>query len=185
MTETNPADTAPAPPTPAAMPPRQPATEPEPVAEHAEARPLDESGWDPAAVTEIRKLRRENQRVRDRLRAAETDAERAITQLGALRHNEIERLAAEHLVDPADIWRAGADFTDDETGDLDPGKVGDAAQALISDKPHLARPQSAPPPSDRPVEGLRSGAMPTAEPTPKPSWQSVIRPRVGRIGVAE
>lgn len=179
-TAENTADTAQATPlTPAVMPPRMPATEPEPA-----GRSLDESGWDPAAINEIRKLRKESQRLRDRLHAAELDAERAITQLGAMQHAEIERLAAEHLVDPGDVWRAGTDFTND-LGEVDPEAIAEAAHALTAEKPHLAKPQSAPPPSDRPVEGLRPGASPAAEPTPKPSWQSVIRPCVGRIGVAE
>ena len=184
MTEPNTADTAQARPMPSAMPSSVPDTEPGTDTTRDDSS-LNESGWNPEAIAEVRKLRKESKGLRERLRAAETDAERAITQLGALRHAEVERLAAEHLVDPADIWRAGADFTDDETGDLDPGKVTEAARALIADKPHYAKPPSARPPSDRPVEGLRSGAMPVREPTPQPTWQSVIRPPARRIGIAE
>jgi len=186
MTEANPADTNEAPPpTPSVMPASVPGAEPaETAPDESSVTKLDESGMDPAAIGEIRKLRRESQKLRERLRAAEEDAERAITQLGALKHSEVERLAGEHLVDPGDVWRAGADFLD-EYGAVDPSKVAEAAKGLTAEKPHLAKPQSAPPPSDRPVEGLRAGATPAREPTPAASWQSVIRPRAGRMGIAD
>ena len=166
-------------PTPAAIPPSVPGAEPDTDTTEA-SQSLDESGFDPAAIGEIRKLRRESQRLRERLRTAETETERAVTQAEALRHREVERIAAEHLVDPSDVWSTGTDFTDPETGELDLGLVVEAAKSLTADKPHLARPSTAPPPSDRPVEGLRAGATPTGQSNPKPSWQSVIRPRTSQ-----
>lgn len=171
-------DTAQVPPTPAAMPPTVPA---EPDSD--DTRALDESGWHPEAISEIRKLRREAQHLRERSRTAEGDKERLITQIGALHHREVERIAAEHLVDPSDVWRAGTtDFTDPETGELNPALVVEAAQSLAADKPHLARPSSSPPPSDRPVERLRAGATPADYESPKPSWQSVIPRPHRRLG---
>ncbi|OBB43090.1 hypothetical protein A5752_05775 [Mycobacterium sp. 852002-51961_SCH5331710] len=161
-----------------------PATAATGAEQQPEAPSLDESGLDERTVAHIRQLRREAQHLRERARTAEGDNERLITQIGAMHHREIERLAAESLIDPSDIWQSGTtDFTDAETGELDPALVAEAARSLIADKPHLARPQSTPPPSDRPVEGLRSGAAPTADPTPKPSWSSAIRPHARPKGL--
>ena len=76
---------------------------------------------------------------------------------------DIQRLAAETLLDPTDVWRQQPDMAallDDEYQSVDPAKVTAAAQQLVTEKPHLARPQNAPPPTDRPIEGLRRGASP-------------------------
>lgn len=180
----------PAGPTPAAMPASvtppaasQPPPEPS-MPEHEGDRVLDESGWHPDAIAEVRKLRRESQRLRDRARTAEEGVERAAAQLGAMHHAEAERIAADLLIDPTDLWSAGTDFTDPETGEFDPNLVAEAARGLIADKPHLARPQSGPPPSNRPVEGLRGGATPATDPAPKPSWSSAIRPHARPKGLS-
>jgi hypothetical protein len=148
---TEPIDTTP--PSPTAMPAHLPGTEP---ADTETATKLDESGWDPAAVTEIRALRRENANWRTKYREAEQDMESAVSRLNAMQHAEVERIASQHLLDPGDIWRTGADVDfSNELGELDAGKVAEAAQSLIADRPHLARPTIAPPPTNRPVEGLR------------------------------
>jgi hypothetical protein len=67
----------------------------------------------------------------------------------------------------------------DEFGAVDQAKVTEAAQQLVAERPHLARPPQAPPPTDRPIEGLRRGASPDATPS-APSWQSFIRGHSGR-----
>jgi len=182
MTEPNSADTPQSPPTPAVMPGRLPDTEAAEAANTEASRSLDESGMDPAAIGEIRKLRKEAQRLRERLRDAETDMERAITQAAAMQRADIERIASEHLADPADLWSVNPDSAElcDEYGIVDADKVAEAAKGLIADKPHYAaeKPVTAPP-TDRPIENLRS-AMPTRDPAPAPSWQQVIRPRPSR-----
>lgn len=137
--------------------------------------PDDDSPLDLAAA---RKLRSENKSLRDRLRTTETDLEAAVTRLAAAQHAEVERLAAEHLVDPSDIWRAQPDlaaFTDEEFRSITADRVVETAKALIAEKPHLAKPVTpTAPPTDRPIEGLRSGARPEATPT-ETTWAQALR----------
>lgn len=133
----------------------------------------------PENLEAARKLRTENKRLRERLREMEGNYESAITRLGVLQHNEIERAAAEHLVDASDIWSAQSDpaaFLDDEYSLVDPEKVAEAAKTLLADKPHLGTNYNPtpPPPTNRPIEGLRPGAAPLAEPQPTPTWGSVL-----------
>jgi hypothetical protein len=100
-----------------------------------------------------------------------------------MRMSEVQRVAAEHLIDPSDIWTAPASLSDllDEYGVPDPAKVADAAKALADNKPHLAA--AAPvtkPPSERPIEGLRAGATPSDyTPPPQPTWSDAISSRIG------
>lgn len=172
-------------PTPSAMPSRLPA------AEHQS----DETAEQPPRTMEwfeheLSRVRKESANYRTRLRAAESDIEQAAAQLGAMRHAEIERFAAEHLRDPSDVWRAQADtaaFLDEEFGTVDPAKVAEVAQALTAEKPHYAADKRVPPPpSDRPVEGLRAGATPADYTGPtQPTWADVIPKPAGRISPAE
>ena len=131
----------------------------------------------PADTKTVRKLRHEAAGLRVRLKEAEADVERLVTQNAAMQHAEVERIAGEHLVDAQDIWRAQPDvaaYYDDEFQSIVADRVVETAKALASEKPHLAKPNTAPPPSSRPIEGLRSGAMPETKPAPA-SWSAVIR----------
>jgi hypothetical protein len=166
-------------PSPAAMPAHLPGAEPEPQDE----RPPRTLEW---YEEEVRKLRKESANYRTKYREAATDLEAAASQLGAMRHAEIERLAAEHLKDPSDVWRAQADpsaFLDEEFGTVDPAKVTEVAQSLVTEKPHYAADKRvAPPPTNRPIEGLRGGATPgDYTGTPEPTWADVIPKPVGRM----
>lgn len=136
----------------------------------------------PENLEAAKKLRSENKNLRERLRALESDYEAAATRLEGMRHAEIERLAAEHLIDPHDIWAdLPADSVVDEYGMVNPAKVAEAAKALTASKPHLAKdynPRPAPP-TDRPIEGLRGGATPyDFTPQPQPTWSDAISARV-------
>lgn len=114
-------------PSPTVMPGHLPGTEPETPDEERPPRTME---W---YEEEVRKLRKESANYRTKLRDAEATIEEAAAQLGAMRSVEIERLAAEHLKDPSDVWRAHADpaaFLDDEFGTVDPAKVAEAAQSL-------------------------------------------------------
>lgn len=86
---------------------------------------------------------RPNREARYRLRLREAEAERDALagRLTRLQHAEAERLAGEQLTDGADLWRDGATLTDllDDDGDLDPGKVREAAEALVQAHPHWRR----------------------------------------------
>jgi len=147
-------------------------TDPTPAAEP------DDDDSEPQSIEQARKLRSENRSLRSRLRAMETDYEGAITRLAALEHAEVERHAGEVLVDPADIWRHQPDLTafyDDEFHQITRDKVVETAKQLAADKPHLAKPPTAPPPTDRPIEGLRPGARAPEDKPPTPSWASALR----------
>ena len=138
--------------------------------------PADDSLDLPHNLDQAKNLRSENSALRQRMKAAEESFEQANTHLTAMRRNEVERLAADHLVDPSDLWNAHDDvngfLTDD--GTIDVGKVAEAAQGIVSAKPHLAAEKKAsPPPSARPIEGLRSGTRPDAV-TTTPTWSEAI-----------
>lgn len=135
----------------------------------------------PQTLEAARKLRSENRSLRQRLHAAEAanaELEGAATRLSALEHAEVERIAAQDLIDGSDVWTAQPDLTafyDEEFKQVVPDRVREATQALIASKPHLARPNTTPPPSKQPLEGLRPGATPN-EPKPKAhSWSSALR----------
>lgn len=147
---------------------------PEPT---TELEPADDS--EPMTLGEARKLRREHAGLRSRLKAAEADNERLITQQAAAERREIEREAASVLVDPQDIWlHTSAEeqqaFVDSEFHEISRDRVVDAARALAESKPHLARPVVTPPPTQQPVEGLRPGASPE-QPKPAATWFGAIR----------
>jgi hypothetical protein len=72
--------------------------------------PVDDTDdAEPQTIEQARKLRSENRSLRSRLHALETDYEGAVTRLAAMEHAEVERHAAEVLVDPSDVWRAQPD----------------------------------------------------------------------------
>lgn len=136
----------------------------------------------PENLEAAKKLRAENKKLRDRLRALETDHEAAVSRLDGMRHAEVERIAAEHLIDAADIWTAAQDVNNlvDDDGLVDAGKVSEAAQALVAEKPHLGasyRPQNRPP-TERPIESLKPGASPSRGQHSTPTWADVFRPLV-------
>jgi hypothetical protein len=160
-------------PTPAAMP------------AHVPERVSDDSLELPQNLEAAKKLRNENKNLRERLRALEGDYEAAVTRLEAVRHNEIQRVAADHLVDPADIWSAPADLDalTDEYGVVDVAKVTAAAEALLADKPHLGtnyRPVVKPP-TDRPIESLRPGAS-APEQKSETTWAGALGARIRPSG---
>jgi hypothetical protein len=87
---------------------------------------------------------------------------------------------------PSDVWQAQSDpdaFLDEEYGTVDAAKVAEAAQSLTEQKPHYAADKRvAPPPSDRPIEGLRGGATPADFKKAQPSWADAIRARTTTMG---
>ena len=151
---------------------------PELIAHGQETEP-DDDELDPRARAAMQKLRRENQSLRTRMHEYEETLGAAAARETARDRAEVERIASEHLVEAADIWRAQPDiqaFYDDEFHQITRDRVVETAKALVAEKPHLARPNTAPPPSDRPIEGLRPGAR--AEEKPQPvTWSSALRGR--------
>ena len=132
----------------------------------------------PRDLEAAKKLRSEAANLRRENRELRADNERLITQAGARQRADIEAAAAEVLVDGADVWRVDPNlqqsFYDEQFGEISTDGVVAAAKKLASEKPHLARPPSAPPPSDRPIEGLRGGASPEPRQT-EVTWNSALR----------
>ena len=140
--------------------------------------PRSDAAPDPAADDQVvdmaamKKLRRENAS----LRKAKQEAE---ARNAAYEHEAVERAASTVLIDPEDIYR----YTDEETraqfndefGAITADKVVETAKALAAERPHLGKPPTARPPSDRPVEGLRAGASPEPEKPAATSWASALR----------
>ena len=100
--------------------------------------------------------------VRDEL-TAERDTLAA--RLDRFQRGEVERLAADKLADPADVWRDGAELSGllDGDGNIDPAAVGGLLDGLIETHSHWAVQQK----TMRPPGGLRSGA--SAQQQPKQS----------------
>jgi hypothetical protein len=140
----------------------------------------------PQTIEQAKKLRSENRSLRARLKASEearqADAEQigaAAAVVSAMQLAEVKRLAGEHLIDPDDLLAHEPDmskyFDDEFTSMVNADKVSEQAKALIAGKPHLGKPATpTPPPTDRPIEGLRGGASPQDKPT-APSWASALR----------
>jgi hypothetical protein len=137
----------------------EPETPPEP-----QPAPDDE----PMTVSEARKLRRESASLRARLHEAEEQLGAAAAVLSAYQLNEVRRIAGETLVDPDDLITRQPDmsaYIDEQfAGLVNADRVTEQAKALIAQRPHLAKPSAGPPPTDRPIEGLRSGTRPEEPP---------------------
>lgn len=171
----------------------QPAPEPEgdpPQATELTDEAIDELAGDdeePRDMAAVRRMRAENQRLRHRLREAEANRQSVedsragdLARLAALEKAEIERAASAVLVDAEDLWRYVDEATqqtfNDEFGAIVADNVVEAAKKLAADRPHLAKPVVAPPPSAQPIEGLRPGASPESKPKPT-SWAAAIHGR--------
>ena len=85
----------------------EPTTEPvDPQAEPVEPQPdTADDAEVPETLEQARKLRSKNRALRQRLHTAETDNERLLTQTAAWQRREVERAAAEVLIDAGDVWR--------------------------------------------------------------------------------
>lgn len=115
---------------------------------------------------------REAARYRRKLRDTETERDQANTErdqlhtrLTAMQRAEVERLAADTLADPADVWRDGAELAGllDDDGNVDPAKVTKAARTVRQAHPHWSKPRRPRTPST--AGGLRSGAGVPYEPS--------------------
>lgn len=169
--------------------------EPEPAAETPAAEPVetetgpevDDDTLDPHALQkELQKVRREAANYRTKLREVEAragtgeDYEATLARLATLERAEVERQAAEVLIDPSDVYRYSdpetqQSFFDAQFGSIARDPIIETAKRIASERPHLARdttPKA--PPSQQPLEGLRAGASPESRKT-EVSWASALR----------
>ena len=150
------------------------APEPEPRSEAFaatadEQAEVDDDALDPRTRAALSKLRRENHSLRSRLHESEEQVGAAAARETQRQRADIEAIAAEHLVEGQDIWRAQPDmdaFIDEQFHEITRDRVVETAKQLASEKPHLARPNVSPPPSQQPIESLRPGASPEVKPKP-------------------
>jgi hypothetical protein len=108
----------------------------------------DHPGADTAEATEPdAKPDREAARYRRQLRETEAKATTLATRLEAMQRREVERMAAEHLQTPADLWLTGPELAEllDDQGDIDPAKVSAACGNVVETRPGWKRPD--PPPA--------------------------------------
>ncbi len=152
-------------------------TEPIEPTPEPNAEDVDESTLDERARAAMQKLRSENRSLRSRLRDSEEQVGIASARLTAHHKAVIEAAAkAAGLIDPSDFTVHHPDPNEfvDEFADVVPDKVTEAVQALLEAKPYLGRP-AGPPPTDRPLEGLRPGARAPEDKTPAPTWSTALR----------
>ncbi|MBF6213826.1 hypothetical protein IU487_22680 [Nocardia puris] len=108
-----------------------------------------------------RRQLRDTEAERDALRDRVLEFERA----------EVERFAAEHLADPADLWRdVELDGLRGKDGRVDAGKVDAAVKGVLEAHPHWQRSVKQRPPA----RGLRSGATGSDE-RGSVSWADAFR----------
>lgn len=119
---------------------------------------------------------KEAAKYRRQLRDTEAHRDALSERLSTMQRREVERLAAEHLVDPADIWRDGAELAAllDDGGNLDAVKVAEAARATVTAHRHWAAP---PTPKRHPDSrrGLASGSTGRDHHRAATSWQQLLR----------
>ncbi|GED99697.1 hypothetical protein nbrc107696_01440 [Gordonia spumicola] len=138
-----------------------------------------------ASIADVRRLKRENQTLRARAKAAEQQAADLAARYDAAQRADVIRLAGEHLDDAEDLFRfhdpeAGAlmDALRADDGSIDADLVAEHASRIVEARPKLGvdyQPEPTRPPTDRPVESLRPGASPLEEAPRGRSWTDVIQ----------
>ena len=118
------------------------ATEASASAEQEEAHTAAPEESEGEAPDELGRVRREAADRRVRLREVEAERDTLRGQVAALQRAEVERLAAERLADPTDLWLGGIELdsllADDGTPDSE--LVAQAANAVVKAHPSWSRP---------------------------------------------
>lgn len=101
-----------------------------------------DSGQENTEGDPLAKVRHEAAAYRRKLRDAEKERDALAEQISGMRRGEAERLAAEHLADPSDLWRSGIELDSllGEDGSLDPDAVKVATGKLVAERPHYRKP---------------------------------------------
>jgi hypothetical protein len=130
------------------------------------AQAPEQDGGDPVGARE--------QRYRQRAQAAEAERDGLAALVEGFQRAEVQRLAADVLADPGDLWLDGAQLSDllDDSGRVDPGKFAGVVDRLLAAHPHWRKPLA-------PYSGpLHSGAANArAIDSPAPSFQSAFGPK--------
>ncbi|MFI6779105.1 hypothetical protein [Nocardia sp. NPDC050412] len=136
----------------------QPTTAPE-SEQPADTAPADSMPAELEASADIEQQQspnREAAKWRKQLRTVETERDSLIERVTAYERAEVERLAADKLTDPADLWVSGADLETfrGEDGAIDAAKVRAAVDGVLESHPHWKRATRTRPPAG----SLKSGA---------------------------
>lgn len=111
-------------------------------------------------------------RYRRQLRDTEGERDGLRTRVETFQRRDAERVAAEHLADPGDLFTVGgvqlADLLD-EDGEVDHERVTEAARAVIATRPGLGAKAI---PRPYPSQGARWDGAPSST-----GWGSVLRTR--------
>lgn len=118
---------------------------------------------------------RRDERYRQRLRETEAQRDNLLQRVEHMQRNEVQRLTADRLADPADLWRDTelADLLDDD-GNIDTTKVDGRVRDLLEEHPHWATPS----PKMVNRNALKSGASAPEGPRKDP-WVSAFSPGGG------
>lgn len=151
--------------------------------------PVDEPMDDSEPTSSYRKLRRENQAMRDRAKTAESEVERLAATVASLQSREVARLAEGHgLAAGADLLRE-VELAEvlGEDGTPDPDKVAAAAAEVLEANPHwrskfvprgapdyAAKPEPGTPEWSQWLSGLQAGATGDLPAPEQATWGSVL-----------
>ncbi|WP_051161336.1 hypothetical protein [Nocardia brevicatena] len=118
--------------------------------------PADAAPETPDTDAEQQPEGREAAKYRRRLRETETERDSFRERVAGYERAEVERLAAEMMADPSDLWVAGTELDNlrGKDGAIDEKKVRDTIQGLLEQRPHWKRAQR----THTPARGLKSGA---------------------------
>ena len=113
---------------------------------------------------------KEAAKYRRRLREAEKERDGLQSRLESLQRGEVERLAADKLADPADVWRDGAELSGllNDDGNIDVEKVGGLVDGLLESHSHWGIQRSSAPTT------FRSGAS-TPSPPKSTTWAGALK----------
>jgi hypothetical protein len=119
--------------------------------------------------------RNREQRYRQQLRATETERDTLRERLDRRDREDVERMIAHKLTDPADIWRGDvtlADVTDPESGDISPQLVDEAVARVLKLHPHWGSGIN----PAAPASAVSFGAeKPDLTSEQQPTWQAVFQ----------
>lgn len=142
------------------------ATPPADATDDSEAGPAEDAG--------VAAARKEAARYRRRLRDTEAEVDRLRQVVDGHNRQTVERLAADRLTDPQDLWTAGVDLEQlvGDDGNVDPDTVAATIDEVLEGKPHWRKARF-------PTFDVGQGAG-NAYAAPQPAtvddgWQSIIR----------
>lgn len=114
---------------------------------------------------------REAAKYRKALRATEAERDGLRDKVTSFERAEVERAAAQHFTDPADLWTAGVDIDElrGADGSVDAAKVAAKVAEVLAAHPHWQRARR----GHVPARGLKSGASGSGD-TTGTSWSSAF-----------